>query len=162
MSGEGTSVSPEWLQYEAGRPTGVEATINLLVVEVVRLKHLVDLLFSPGNSDEKQGGDGGGQGGGNKPTPPKDAAEPPDTEASIDATNFKAKIRAIRTDANGNYQGTTLEAVDAITNPNIAKGGLFRLRNKNWENEFKRAQSAGKQVCLRISDGKVQAIEVLD
>ncbi len=133
-----------WKQYEAGRPEKMEATVDLLVSEVARLKTLR-----------------GGNGDGDKPGT-ENNAEAPDTGASLDAVNYKAKIRAVRTDKNGKYVDTTLEALDAIDNPKIPVGGIFRLRNKNWENEFKRAQSAGKKVCLRITDGKVEAVEVLD
>ena len=144
MSAENPAPTPEWLRYEAGRPEGIEDTIKLLVDEIIRLKHVANLLLT--GDDEKPNGGKSGE----KPTPRKDNAEEPDTNPGFDAKNFKAKVRAVRTDADGNYQGAQLEALEEIEKPKIPKGGLFRLRNKNWENEFKRAQSAGKIVCLSV------------
>ena len=146
MAEDTLKASPAWLEYERGRPEQVDVTVGRLLNEVARLRTCC-----------REGGDGETRDN------PQDSAETPDTGPWLDVPNYKAKIRAIRTDKNGKYQGTTLEAIDAIPKPNIPVGGLFILHNKNWEDEFKRAQNGNKKVCLRIGgDGKVEAIEVLD
>jgi hypothetical protein len=149
-----------WQEYEAGAPRDINESLAALVTEVVRLRTRVHGLIVIA-----QEGGGGGKPETQTPTKPQepqDAAESPDTGPWLDNRNFKAKIRAIRTDANGKYQGTTLQAQEDYLK-NGKKDDIMVLRNKNWESEFKRAQNAGKLICLRMSgDGKVQSIEVLD
>lgn len=147
-----------WEEYEAGTPAGTNEVLGAIRDQLAAVRNTMSIVFQPpqegaGDKDEP---------GGDKAAQAQDNAEVPDTGPWIDNRNYKAKIRAIRTDKNGAYQGTTLEAQEDYPK-NGKKGDIMILRNKNWESEFKRAQSAGKMICLRMGgDGKVQSIEVLD
>ena len=145
-----TNESPNWNTYEQGFPEDAKTGINLIRSEILSLKTSTKFLNEILLQDE----------GGKKPGEKQNQDEAPDFGPWLDVPNYKAKVRAIRTDSNGNYDGTTLELLQDI--PNVGKKGkIMILRNKNWEKEFKRAQDKGLEICLRIGDKKVQSIEVL-
>ncbi len=136
-----------WEEYANGVPENNELIIGLIISTIVSLKegNLPKEFLCQDDDENFQA---------------NDESEIPDTGPWLDAPNYKAKIRAIRTGANGAYRWTTLEALTDIPKV-MKKGSIFTLSNKNWEKEFKRAQNGGFNICLRISDKAVQGIEVL-